>query len=430
MAPVTSHDGPLCEIGRTIMSGIEWTFELRFLVALGLGFLVGLERETTKIEHKWLVIGGVRTFPIISMIGFGSAWLFEKGATWVLPAGLLAVSALTVVAYVTKVKAERYGATSELSVLLIYVVGALAALTEIWIPMALGIVDAFLLSEKARLESAVERLDKNEFLAVLKFLLITLIVLPVLPDQEYTRFRLNPSSIWVIVILVSSIGFAGYYLSKRLGHRAGLWLSGVLGGIVSSTALTVAMGRVAQNHADRSRLALQAAIIGSAMMYLRILVLVAIIGPAFLGLLWWKLLILFAVGVVLSLSQGVTEHKADAEIASTLPNPFELRPAVLFAIAFVGLLIVTRLIQDWLGAQGLLALSVVVGAIDIDPFILSMIGDSGTAASLVTAAIVVAMMSNTIAKGVYFTVLAKSVRRDTLIRYGIWATLHLPLVFS
>jgi uncharacterized membrane protein (DUF4010 family) len=412
------------------MSGIEWTFELRFLIALGLGFLVGLERETTKAEHKWLVIGGVRTFPIIAMIGFGTAWLFKQGVTFVLPAGLLAVAALTVVAYLAKVKAERYGATSELSVLLTFVVGALAAVAEVWIPMALGIVNAFLLSEKPRLESAVERLDKNEFLAVLKFLLITLIVLPVLPDQEYTRFGLNPYSIWIIVILVSSIGFAGYYLSKRLGHRAGLWLSGVLGGVVSSTALTVAMGRIAQRQPDRSRLALQSAVIGSAMMYVRILVLVAVIGPAYLESLWWKLLVLFAVGVVLSLSSGLSDRKVDGEVASALPNPFELKPALLFAVAFVGLLVVTRLAQDWLGAEGLLALSAVVGVIDIDPFILSLLGMANGSAGLATSAIIIAMMSNTVAKGIYFSVLATAARRDTLIRYGIWATLHLPLIFS
>ena len=412
------------------MNGIEWTFELRFLVALGLGFLVGLERETTKTEHKWLVIGGVRTFPIIAMIGFGSAWLFQRGVTLVLPAGFLAVGALTVIAYLAKVKAERYGATSELSVLLTFVVGALAAVAEIWIPMALGIVNAFLLSEKARLESAVERLDKNEFLAVLKFLLVTLIGLPVLPDQEYTRFRLNPYSIWVVVILVSSIGFAGYYLSKRLGRRAGLWISGILGGVVSSTALTIAMGRTAQAYPDRSRLALQSAIIGSAMMYLRILVLVAIIGPAFLAALWWKLLVLFAVGAVLSVSPGFSDRKTKGEVASTLPNPFELKPALMFAGAFVGLLIVTRLVEDSLGAQGLLGLSALIGAFDIDPFILSLLRATNGIAAIANTAIIVAMMSNTIAKGIYFTVLAGSVRRDTLIRYGIWATLHLPLAFS
>ena len=133
------------------MNAIEWTFPLRFAVALALGFLIGLERESTKLEHQKLVFGGVRTHPIISMFGFGCAWLSQVGITFMLPAGLISVATLAAIGYIAKIRAERFGSTSEFSALLTFVMGALALLGDIWVAMALGVVNAILLSEKSRL---------------------------------------------------------------------------------------------------------------------------------------------------------------------------------------------------------------------------------------------------------------------------------------
>jgi hypothetical protein len=209
---------------------IEWTIQLRFIVALSLGFLVGLERESIKVDRK-LIFGGVRTHPIISMFGFGCAWLYQIGVTFMLPAGLLAIATLTGIAYVAKIRSDRFGTTSEISALLTFIIGALAMLVDVWIAMAMGIVNTMLLSEKAMLESYVERLSKVEFLATVKFLLVTLIILPVLPNQEFTPFHINPTKVWQIVIIVSTLGFVGYMLEKKFGAKVGLWLSGILGGI-------------------------------------------------------------------------------------------------------------------------------------------------------------------------------------------------------
>ena len=410
------------------MTGIEWTFQLRFVVALALGFLVGLERESMKIEHQKLVFGGVRTHPIISMFGFGCAWLYQIGATFMLPAGLLTLGTLTAIAYIAKIRGERFGSTSEISALLTFIMGALALLVDVWVAMALGVVNTMLLSEKARLETFVERLDKSEFLAMLKFLLVTVIILPVLPDQEYTWFRLNPAAIWKIVILVSTLGFVGYVFSKKLGDRVGLWLSGLLGGIVSSTAVTIAAGRMAQKEPQRARAALQASLLAGSIMYMRVLVLVAIVSPAFVQLAWWKFTLLAVVGVVLAVSvkpDGVARSQTQSP---ELQNPFEITPALIFAALFVIFSIITTVVKKWAGDAGIIALASVVGVTDIDPFILSMIQGTGQGMSLVLAAIIVAMMSNTIVKGVYFSVLLPAHRKETLVRYGLWCLLHLPLI--
>ena len=411
-----------------MMNTFEWTPELRFLVALALGFLVGLERESTKIEEQKMVFGGVRTHPIISLMGFGCAWFFKIGATLMLPVGLLSIAALTSIAYIAKIKVERFGSTSEISALLTFVTGALALLVDVWIAMAIGVVNTILLSEKAALESYVERLNKVEFLATVKFLLVTVIILPVLPDQDYTRFHLNPTGIWKVVILVSTIGFVGYFLSKKFGQRIGMWLSGALGGIISSTALTMAVGRIAQKHPQRAEEALQAAILASSVMYIRVLILLWIVNASTVPLLAWRFVLLFLIGIALAARVMWRSTKNSDEQMPVLQNPFEIRPAMAFAVLFVLLSVVTGIVQKALGDAGILGLSAVVGVTDIDPFLLSLVHGTAPLSGIVVPAIILAMMSNTIAKGTYFAVLSPATRKETIITYSSWALLHVPLI--
>jgi uncharacterized membrane protein (DUF4010 family) len=410
------------------MPSIEWTLELRFLVALGLGFLIGLERESSGADRKnGRVFAGVRTYTVISLYGFACAWLYRIDVEWGLPVGMLSLTALAVAGYFTKTREGRLGWTSEVSALLTFVVGVLTLLTDVWVPITLGVVNTLLLSEKGDLERFVDRLDKSEFLAVLKFLVVTAIILPALPDREYTRFDLNPTRIWQIVILVSSIGFVGYFLTKKFGNRLGLWLSGLMGGIVSSTAVSIAAGRMAQRSPGVGFHALQMSILASSVMYLRILALVFFLNPAAGMFLWWRCALLAAFGAMLALRRGGGKEAAEVDTVSTLENPFELKPALVFASVFVLLSVLTVFARDTLGSVGLVLLALIVGVVDIDPFILSLVQDS-SASSVLLAPLLLAMMSNTLAKGGYFIVLARDLRMQTALRYGIWAALHLPLL--
>ncbi len=410
------------------MNTFEWTPELRFLVALALGFLVGLERESTKIEEQKMVFGGVRTHPIISLLGFGCACFYKVGVVLMLPVGLLSIAALTSIAYIAKIKIGRFGSTSEISALLTFVTGALALLVDVWIAMAIGVVNTILLSEKAALESYVERLNKVEFLATIKFLLVTVIILPVLPNQEYTSFKLNPTKIWEIVILVSSIGFVGYFLSKKFGQKVGMWLSGALGGVVSSTALTMAVGRIAQKNPRSATEALQASVLAGSVMNLRILILVWLINDSIISVLAWRLVLLFLIGVALAVRIMWRSPSANQESVPALQNPFEIRPAMAFAALFVILSVATGVVQKSIGDAGVLGLAGIVGVTDIDPFILSLVHGSDALSKIVVPAIIIAMMSNTIAKGVYFAVLSPTTRKETAITYSVWALLHVPLI--
>ncbi len=409
------------------MSSFEWTYELRFIVALALGFLIGLERESAGAEHKGKFSAGVRTYTLISMFGFGCGWLYHIKVEFMLPIGLISIATLALAGYLSKLKEGRTGYTSEVAELLTFIIGALTLLTEIWVPAALGIIGTILLSEKSELEKHVEKLDKFEFLAVLKFLLVTLIILPALPNKDYTQFNLNPSHIWQIVIMVSSIGFVGYFLMKKFGSKVGLSVSGLLGGIVSSTAVSIAVGNIAKRQPEQCGNALQASILASSIMYIRILVIIWIIDPAIIPTIWWKLLALGIIGVLLSLGIKLKTDSA-GEHVSTLQNPFELKPALVFAVLFVVLSIVTVLVKHFFGSGGVLTLSAIVGITDIDPFILSLIRGQEPVTALIISAILISMMSNTIIKGVYFGSLAKQAKKETIIRYGLWALLHIPFI--
>ncbi len=404
---------------------------LRLGLALALGLLVGLERESARSPTRRLLFGGVRTFPIISLFGFACAWLHLIRVPWVLAAGLLAVLVLGAVAYVGKLREGRAGATSEVTALLTYVTGALALLADIRLAMALGVINTILLSEKASLESLVERLDKAEFLAMLRFLLVTFIIYPVLPDEDFSAFHLNPARIWRMVILVSTVGFAGYFLVKKFGSRVGLWLSGLMGGIVSSTAVSMAAGRIAQSQPARSTAALQATLLASSIMYVRVLALLAFFKPALARALAWQLGALAVVGLLLAVSarRRRDDDTTPNDQPTMLQNPFEIRPALVFAALFVMLTILTVYAKTNFGSAGVLSLACFSGLVDVDPFILSLAQGTETTVQLAAQAILVALMSNTLLKGFYFATLARGVRAGALLRYGLWTLAHAPLLW-
>lgn len=409
-------------------TGFEWTFQWRFLIALALGFLVGAERERAGTEARKPIYSGVRTYTAISLYGCACAWLHYLGVVWMLPVGMMSVTALAVVQYMGKQRSGWIGWTSESALLLTFVIGALTIMTDIWISMALGIVLTTLLSEKAKIEYYLERLDQTEFLAVLRFLIVSVIILPILPNQDYTRYHLNPHAIWRIVVLVSAVGFAGYWLIKKYGGQVGLWLSGILGGVVSSTATSVAAGRIAQKNPEHTASALQACLFASSVMYLRILALVSIIHQDYFRMLGPKMAILSAVGFLLAFFVKGSDAGKHQRLDSSSQNPFEIRPALIFAAIFTALSVATVFVQERFGEAGLYWLAGTVGVVDIDPFVLSLAArPAGLSATVISAAMILAMMSNTVAKGIYFSLFARHAFKSTIWRYLLWALLHLPV---
>jgi uncharacterized membrane protein (DUF4010 family) len=407
------------------MNSIVWSEQVRFLLAFALSGLVGLEREHSRASGNPHAVG-VRTHILTCLFGFGLADLHGRGMPLVLPLGLLSVGLIQAASFWRRTASGHFGWTSEMSILVSFLVGVLCMVSEVWIPTAITILGVLVLTEKAEIEHLVERLDRSEFLAVIKFLVVTCIVLPMLPDRNFTAWDINPSSTWKIVVMVSSVGFVGYFLTRKLGGRMGLWVSGIVGGVVSSTAVAVATGRIAAKSPEKAGAALQSAILASSVMYLRILVLVWIVSPTFGRELSWRLPVLSVVGLLLALSVPNRARQEEKEQMENLQNPFEILPALIFAGFFTLFSVATAVVRTFMGGSGLVLLALVVGVVDIDPFILSVAREARIEKILITA-ILMAMMSNTIAKGVYFGSLAAPIRKQAFLRYGLWALCHIPL---
>jgi uncharacterized membrane protein (DUF4010 family) len=409
------------------VNSIVWSDQVRFLLALALSALVGLERERSRLAGNPHAVG-VRTHVLTALFGFLLAELHKAGLPAALAVGLGLVGTVQIVSFWKRTVEGPRGWTSELTVLISFTIGALCVVSEVWIPTAAAVLGTLVLTEKAEIEHNVERLDRAEFLAMLKFLLVTCIVLPMLPDRNFTAWEINPASTWKIVVMVSSVGFVGYFLIRKLGGRMGLWVSGLVGGIVSSTAVSVSMGRLAGKDPSKAGGALQAALLASSIMYVRILVLVWIVQPEFGRALVWRLAFLCLTGVALAATVPRATTTEEGEGTSTLQNPFEILPALGFAALFTLFSVATSVVKTFMGASGLVLLALVVGVVDIDPFILSAVRNAQVE-KIVVAAILMAMLSNTVAKGLYFGAQAKPMRRQALLRYSGWALLHLPAAF-
>lgn len=379
----------------------------QLLLVLGLSFLLGLEREGRKATAGHYIFGGVRTFPLIGLLGYSVALL---SGPQVLPIllGFLGVASFLAIAYWHKIThVGEAGVTTEVTGLLTYVLGSLVASGWYWLATALVVISMLLLELKAGLESLAERIPSTEILTLTKFLLLTAVILPLVPNQPFTGFAINPFRLWLVVVAVSGLSYLSYLVQWRLGERASIAASAVLGGLYSSTLATVILARRSRELAGGSSYA-AAVVLASSVMYLRVLVLVALFKPALVSVLDWPLLALAAVGAVgsgLWLSLASREQHPESPRAPV--NPLELSTAFLFAAVFLVLTVVTQWVARWWGEAGVYVLSLLAGGVDVDPYVMSVAQQAGEAVALPTAAraVLLALAGNQVAKGIYALVL-------------------------
>jgi uncharacterized membrane protein (DUF4010 family) len=379
---------------------------IEIVLALFLGFLIGLEREESKANDAHYSFGGVRTFPLIALIGYTIALLSNKQ---LLPEilGFLVIGGFLMLSYWHKVStrqaADMPGVTSEMSGLVTYLIGALVYHDHFWIAVTLTVISLLLLELKDVLESLTQRIDGAEILTFTKFLLLTAVILPILPNQPYGRFLINPFKTWLVVVAVSTVSY-GSYLLLRVTKEGGILLSAILGGIYSSTATTVALAKRSSKE-DHPHLFAGAILMASAFMYLRITILVGIFNWSLMRLLAGPFLFLAvaaaAIGFFWSRRKDGSSEKLQRQ--NKHENPLELRAAFFFAGLFLIILVLTRLAFSYLGNSGAYLLGAVIGFADVDPFIMSMTQAAGPTAQLATSAgaILLAVASNNIAKGIY-----------------------------
>lgn len=407
---------------------------VKILVVLFLSFLTGLEREERRPGAGGYTFGGVRTFPLIALVGYAVS-LLSPGQVIPIVAGLGIVAAFLLFSYQHKLaSADPAGMTTEMSALTTYLVGALVQRDQIWIATTIAVASILLLELKTALQELTRRIVPDEILTFTKFLLLTAVVLPVLPNQAFGPFQINPFKSWLVVVAVSTVSYGSYVIQKLTKGQGGVLLAAVLGGAYSSTVTTVVLSKRAA-HEDRPHLFSGGILMASGMMYLRLAGLVTLFNRAIMTTLGPPFLALAAVALIVGWVWARIPDANTGEIVREFEpkNPLELRAAFFFGALFLAMLVATHLAVSYLGTAGAYTLGALMGLADVDPFIMGMTESAGAGASLsvASAAILIAASSNNFAKGIYAFTLCdrKTGIRGLVLLAGLAAAGLVPLVW-
>jgi len=376
-----------------------------FGLTLFLSLLIGFERKEKRPVESERTFGGVRTFPLIALSGFLLVTSFPQS---VLPyaLGLAVVGLLLAVSHWASIQNKDIGMTTEVAALVTYGIGGAAAVGLYWISIAAGVIMVMLLQEKRLLEGLATSMPAHELTTMVRFLLLTCVILPVVPNQTFTAFEINPFKVWLVVVAVSSVSYGSYLLQRRLGGRRGLVLAGVLGGAYSSTVTTVVLSRRSKISGEAPTAIAGAVTAATGVMYLRLLILLALFSPE----LGAKLVIVFGSLALTSLACGALLIRASSQPAEapeqpapTRGNPLELTSAFAFAAIFLAVIVTTRIVAERFGSTGVLVLAGIMGAAHVDPFVLSLTQYVGHGLALDTAvlAVTIAAATNNVMKGLY-----------------------------
>jgi len=385
--------------------------------AAALGLLLGLQRERTHARFGVEGTAGARTFPLTALLG-GLAGLAGGGggggiaSPWIPAAGLAVVGLLVLAAYRRESRSQHgVGLTGEILLLLTYVLGV-ACVAGLRLEAAVTGAAALLLAgSKDRLHGFAGRLTDADEAAALKFLAIALIVLPLLPDHDFGPFdSFNPRDVGWMAVLVAGISFIGFVAVKVVGPGRGLLVTGILGGLASSTATTAAFARRSREAPELSPSLAAGAVAACAVLFLRLLILVQIAAPAFLPSSAPVLGGMFLVAAAAA-ALGILALRRAPRVDVPLKNPFELAPALWFAGAYAVVVMGARAASAWFGNAGLYVAGAVSGTTDVDAITLTTarLSKTGTDPAVLVRVIVLAIVSNSIVKtGIAFTLGSKA----------------------
>src|SRR5262244_3619702 len=390
---------------------------LRFSAAIGLGLLLGLERERKRDAE--LLFGGVRTFALIALLGALGAYVArELNEGWLVLAAFVAVGALVVVSYITTAARGELGITTEISALLAFIVGALCGWDRVGVASVATVVCLLLLTLKDYLHRLARRVELEDVEATLKFAVISVIILPLLPNETFGPAPLNvinPYKIWLMVVLIAGLNFLGYVLVKVLGNEHGLFVTGILGGLVSSTAVTLSFSQRSRQEPAMSAAFVLAITVAWTIMFVRVVVMVGLANPSLAAILSLPLGLMAVTGMVVSLVLWRHSRSRETGVVTTGANPFELGEAIKFGLFFG---VVAKAAEVYLGETGLYLAGAVAGLTDVDAISLSMANlatADGESLKIAARTIVVAVLSNTLAKTGMAVFLGTAALRRTLL---------------
>jgi len=412
---------------------------LRFGAALLIGVLIGMQREYAYSTNKeGGLFAGARTFALMSLFGALAAFLSDLFLTpWVFIGLIILLGVMIIVAYfISATERDEIGLTTEVAALITMLIGGICYLHSLEVAAALGVVTTVLLAVKWELRQFVKVITQEDVFATLQFAVITAIVLPVLPNRTFGPLPLdvlNPYQIWKMVVFISGINFLGYILVKVVGPKKGIGISGLLGGLASSTATTLSFSQRSHTQDGLDKPFAVAIIAGWVIMFLRVIVEVAVVNSRLLPYIWPAMAAMGLSGLLYALYLYFSQTAIDEEELN-LSNPFELGPAIKFGLLYALILLVTKAAEVYIGEKGLYLTSFLAGLADVDAITLSLADltrtGQGIALSTGKIAIILAAISNTAAKGVLvFSLGSRSLRRYIWPAMIIMLTIGLVFVF-
>ena len=391
-------------------------------LSLGLGLLVGLQRQYARSG-----IAGIRTFPLITLTGTLCGLLAQEYDGWILAAGLLAVITLFIIGNIHRKDVkhdpdDQGGITTEIAMVLMYAIGAYLVYGNQAVAVVITGVTTVLLHFKEELHTKIKKIGEGDLKAIVQFILISMVILPVLPDQTYDRYEsLNPRDVWWMVVLIVGISLFGYFIYKLIGEKAGTFLNGILGGLISSTATTFSYAKKGKTP-SAAKVAAYVILIATAVSLIRILVEIKVVAPSSFNYLVYPLAAELGVFIVLVAIFAFWKGKEKAEQLEQ-KNPAELKGAIIFGLLYAAISFISAFAKDKLGTDSLYAVSVLSGLTDMDAITLStakMTEHKSIEPTLGWKLILVAALSNLAFKSVMVFVLGnKYLGKIVAVLFGI-----------
>ncbi|MCM1982803.1 MgtC/SapB family protein [Lyngbya confervoides] len=381
---------------------------IRLAVGLCIGLIIGLERELHhQDEPEDLQVAGVRSFALVAVIGSLGAVLSGSLGAWILGVTFLGVVAMVVVSYgLTLSPTGEFGITTELALLLTCGLGAMAGSGLIAEAIASAVVTTGLLGFKQEIHHSLLKLERREWVATLQLLVIAAVALPLLPNQNMGPWEaLNPRTIGYLILLIAGISYIGYFAMRILGDRVGLLATSAIGGLVSSTAVTLSFARMARKRQGTVSVLGAGISLAAAIMAVRVLLEVSVVNTALLPLVVPSLACLALVPLVAAVFIALGARHKESAAPMDLRNPIELGSAIFFGGVLALLFLLVRAVEDWFGEAGIYLLSAISGITDVDAVSLSLAQSTQGSLSLKVGAggILIAAMVNTVVKALMAT---------------------------
>lgn len=402
----------------------EFDFLIRMLVTAGIGFVLGLEREYSQYSEKGEIFAGLRTFTLVALLGFLTAYLGITFTYWIFISGFLGVVTIVAISYWVTSNEGNIGSTTEFAIIFTFLLGGLVLVGSINLSLALTVITLVLLSLKLRLKSMIGQLTQKELFAFVRFVVIALLILPFLPNEFYGPYEvINPREVGCIIVLTSGIGFVGYILMKFLGTDRGILLTSILGGLVSSTLVTFTFSKKSKETPELSQNYAVGIFAAATMMVLRIFLLVFIFNKTMLIQLTIPLLIIllttFGIALYFYNKQFEKQHAIDKIV---LGDPLNIKNAVFFGVFYMGILLLVSYANHAYGTKGIYLSSAISALTDIDAIAISVSKLGGTTMNLLIAqnAILLATLSNTVVKiGIAVFTGSRQLKKYVLFGYGL-----------